>query len=692
MSLAEPRSVTTPPGALAPAAAVSTDVTPPRDLDAGRLALSRRLALSLLVALALAAMLIQGGVFVHKTWLWTGDNIYHRAVMAEIRAGEILPGGPYAGLPAFYSPLFHYLVVTIAAPFDLDLTEGIRILSILWAPLAPLAAYWLARTLGFDRTSALLGAVFSTFAGALKTTEDRVWVDALFVGQHNFFPVFPRDIAFLLLPLGIGCVYRGVVQGWRPGGLLAGLAFGLMILAHTQTAVFAAPLLAIYLGLLLALRRDLLGPAIRVSLVTSAVALGISSFWWIWQIASIAQSGSFGVHMPADRVPVKLQVEEFPEEFGVFLLLGPLGMAMVARRFWRQRDPATLLLLVWFFVPVMLAVFRPTGFPGGDTFFPRRLWQFGSQPLLLVAGLALVAAILRPLRLRAPVAIAAATAVVLVACVPGSLGTAQRVGEFWNTPSFGDQEWDPAGNFGFGAFLADEARAHGLQTVLVPTPEATLVWYYAGQKVVYLYPTAAIKLAYDVERMTGHSEADRATDLVAAYLGDPNEIARVAQAYSARYVVLKRLGDRLAGVDVPAAGLVPESAQPASGRIVATNHYQYAAVSAKDRLTFQVWSPSDRTATVVLRAKRRERAQATLGTLGVNGTSTTIADSELPRDTWADVRRDVALHAGWNGVMLDSDARLEVIRFAAYTLTLADLPPEWRVAYDDGWYVVLAAR
>lgn len=70
------------------------------------------------------------------------------------------------------------------------------------------------------------------------------------------------------------------------------------------------------------------------------------------------------------------------------------------------------------------------------------------------------------------------------------------------------------------AIPAAEARRQGVSTVLAPTPEATLIWYYSGQKVVYLHPTAAIKLAYDVQRMTGFGEAERATDLVRAYSGD----------------------------------------------------------------------------------------------------------------------------------------------------------------------------
>jgi len=656
--------------------------------------LSARVAFGLLAAIALAAMLIQGGVFVHKTWLWTGDTIYHRAVMAEIQSGELLPGGPYAGLPAFYSPLFHYLAAAIGLVARIELTEAIRVLSIVFAPLTPLAAFWLARVLGLDRASALVGAFFSTFAGGLRQSEDRVWVDALFVGPHNFFPVFPRDIAFLLLPLGLGLVYRDVVQGWRPGAWLAGLAFGLMILAHTQTAVFAAPLLAIYLGLVVLLRRDLFRPALRVSAITSAVTLGVSAFWWVWQLWAILASGSFGVAMPAYRVPVTLALDEFPAEFGVFLVLGPLGIWLVARRFWRDRDLAMLLLLVWFWVPVLLALFRPTGFPGGDTFFPRRLWQFGSQPLVLMAGLALVAGILRPFRLRGPVALAVVATVALAASVPASVGTARRVAEFWNEPAFADGVWDLGGNFALGPYLAAEARAQGPRTVLAPTPEATLIWYYAGQKVVYLHPTAAIKLAFDVARMTGHGEAERKADLATAYAGDPSELARVASKYDVRYVVLKQHGGRLGGVDLPAHALQPDGDVQGrgDGRLTDTNHYQYLQLNPNDRVQFQIWSPADRTANVVLRAKRRSSRGAALGTLAVNGQPTTIADAELPRDTWADARRDVPLRAGWNAVSFESAAQLEVIRFGAFALDRADLPPTWQIVHDDGWYAIFDTR
>jgi hypothetical protein len=286
--------------------------------------------------------------------------------------------------------------------------------------------------------------------------------------------------------------------------------------------------------------------------------------------------------------------------------------------------------------------------------------------------------------------VATVVAVGAVAAIPNSVGTWQRIGEFWNDASFADREWDLDGNFAMGPWLALDARTHGPRTVLAPTPEATLVWYYAGQKVVYLHPTAAIKLAFDVARMTGFGEAERHADLVRAYGGDPLEMARIAEKYGAAHLVLKRQAGRFAGVDLPARGIQPAEEVRGAGRLVDTNHYEYLALNPGEQVTFDIRSPSDRVATVVLRAKRRGRSQAALGVLTVNGTPITIADSELPRDEWSDVRRDVALQAGSNVVRLESAAQLEVIRFVAYTLLPEELPPGWRVGHEDGWYLVLA--
>ena len=650
-------------------------------------ALDARSARILLGLIALLALLLQGGLFIQKSWIWTGDFIYHRALMAEILNGELLPGGPYAGLPAFYSPLLHYLAAGFATLFRVDPLDGVKILSVLAAPCTPLVAYYLARVLGFDRSVALVGAFFETFGGGLKLAEDRVWVDALFVGQHNFFPFLPRDGAFLLLPLGLAWTYRGLIDGWRPGPYLAGLAFGLMVLVHTQTAFFAAPLLGLYLLLVVALRRELLGRALRTSLITAGVALLISSFWWVSMAAAILRSGSFDVQMPDSRVAVKLNPLEFPLEFGVFLPLGIIGVALTVKRFARERSPAALLLLLWWTLPVLLAIFRPNDFPGGDTFFPRRLWQFASQPLAVMAGCALVIAVIRPLWRWRPLALATLLVVGLLAGVPASWGTWQRIGEFWFAPTFADREWDLDGDFRYGTWLEQQARAEGIRTVMVPTPDATMVWYLAGQKVVYLYPTAAIKLAFDVRRMTGFGTDEREADLIRAYSGEPEQLTELARKYRVGYVVLRRDGDRVGAVDLPAAALRGGRKEP---RLKETNHYEWLPLSREDAVRFEFFSPSAGQANVTLRARRRTQSPRVSSVLMVNGAEFPIAEGETERDQYAEISRVVPVRAGRNEVRFRAAADFELARFVAYTAPLSAYVDRFRVAYEDPFTVVLA--
>jgi hypothetical protein len=645
-----------------------------------------RLALGLL---ALSALLLQGGLFIQKSWLWTGDTIYHRALMAEIMNGELLPGGPYRGLPAFYSPLFHYLAAGLATLFRFDPLDGVKLLSVLAAPCLPLVAYYTVRQLRFDRGVALLGAFFATFGGGLQLTEGRVWVDALFVGQHNFFPLFPRDAAFLLLPLVLVWVYRGLIDDWRPGPILAGVAGGVMILVHTQSAVFAAPILALYLALTLVWRRDLLRRAVRGSVVTTAVALGISSFWWVWELVAIVRSGSFSVQMPAYRVPVKLVWQEAPLDFGVFLLLGMVGIVLTLRLLIRERNPAALLLLVWWAAPTLLAILRPTGFPGGDTFFPRRLWQFASQPLVLMSAYGLLQGIFRPLHWHGRWGLGVVGMVGLLAGVPNSWGTWQRIGEFWNDTSFADVNWDLAGNFRYGLWLQQQARAEGIRTVLVPTPDATMVWYLAGEKVVYLYPTAAIKLAFDVRRLTGYGVDEREADLTAAYSGQPERLAEVARKYEARYVVLRRDGDQVGLVDLPAAAL---RGGKNSIKMIETNHYQYFGLGEGDAIRFEFFSPVEGSATVSLRARRRSNAPRIAAHLLVNGANFPIAEGEIARDEYREIVRAVPLRAGRNEVRFQTDAALELARFVAYTTPLSALLDRFSTAYADSDTVLLTPR
>jgi hypothetical protein len=204
-----------------------------------------------------------------------------------------------------------------------------------------------------------------------------------------------------------------------------------------------------------------------------------------------------------------------------------------------------------------------------------------------------------------------------------------------------------------------------------------------------LYPTAAIKLAFDVERLTGFGSGERASDLEAAFGGSPERLADLANKYGASYVVLRRDGEQLGLVDLPANALRGGRKEPQPKE---TNHYEYLPLGRDDLVRFSFVSPSDGPATVSLRARRRSQAPRVSARLVVNGAEYPIAESETPRDEYAEIRRPVVVRSGQNDVRFEAGAEFELARFVAYTASLQDLAPRFELLYEDSDAVVLRPR
>lgn len=165
------------------------------------------------------------------------------------------------------------------------------------------------------------------------------------------------------------------------------------------------------------------------------------------------------------------------------------------------------------------------------------------------------------------------------------------------------------------------------------------------------------------------------------------------QKYSARYVVLKKLGDRLAGVDLQADGLAASGEPRGNVRVVETNHYEYLRVQPNGTVAFEIWSPAGpgprRWSYVPNGASVRRRHSGRWRSTASQRPSRTASCLGIPGPTFDATCRN---RAGSNTVRLESAAQLEIVRAAAYSLTRADLPSTWRVAHEDGWYVVLDTR
>ena len=126
--------------------------------------------------------------------------------------------------------------------------------------------------------------------------------------------------------------------------------------------------------------------------------------------------------------------------------------------------------------------------------------------------------------------------------------------------------------------------------------------------------------------------------------------------------------------------------------MIETNHYQYFDLGEGDAIRFEFYSPTDGTATVSLRARRRSSAPRIVAHLQVNGVDFPIAEGETARDEYREIVRAGPLRAGSNEVSFETGAALELARFVAYTAPLSTLLDRFTTAYTDPDTVILTPR
>ena len=90
-------------------------------------------------------------------------------------------------------------------------------------------------------------------------------------------------------------------------------------------------------------------------------------------------------------------------------------------------------------------------------------------------------------------------------------------------------------------------------TVLTYEDWSSLAWYETGVGTVAVVPPGYAKLAFDPAVFTGHSQAERRSDLANAFRGDPADLVATADRYGADRIVLARRGPTVGLVSQPAA-------------------------------------------------------------------------------------------------------------------------------------------
>ncbi len=380
----------------------------PRVRPAEREPSGSSLAGRILLPAVLLLVLLRGylGPVLHDWPYIRGLDHYSHAIMTDriMSEGEI---EPYF----VYPPGFHAMSAVVSRLSGLDPLEIFSVLGPTLLLLPALSCYVLARRLWGHE----YGVAAAFFSGVIMGGSYYYFNDAM-------YPNLMASQFFLVLT--VAALFRLYRWPSTRNGLLLALLGSSVVLYHQVSSPYLALLLALVATLFLPyllLRERRRG----VVLLLSLGLLGVLSALYAWetydppQVIASAKGGGTDETSALVDMAIGTQV---PYEMGLLVgvivsqpvawlgLLGTLFVASVLVRQWWgvPQTLAYLTLLLW---PLLLFVGSRTSYSG----FPQRFGRDLGIPLAVLAGLAFVVILRSLLKDRKPVAVFAASLVVLLA-------------------------------------------------------------------------------------------------------------------------------------------------------------------------------------------------------------------------------------------------------------------------------------
>lgn len=532
---------------------------PDRTQPRGRWRPTRAWVLGTLAFLALggAAVLVEG-LPGHRVPFFVGDLAFHLATAHTMAQGSLNGAGVYAGIPSYYGGAFP-LVLALAEHADGD--SGTLLMIVSWAePLLWAASAWvLGRALWTTRVGSALFVAFVLFGAGVGLGPSDRSVDAPNLAGQVFWPIFPRDIAFMLLMLTVAAGLRG---RWLTGGVLAAVA--LSVQAQIGMVGLGCLLLALLVGEQGRWRW-------RLAAAAASVAL-IGSVWW-W-LPRLVWAREYGVVLANSRTRIDL-VPSVSTLWHAFGLVGLLAVVGAVGWFVKQVPTEHVLFRrLWAGSALLLVVLAALA-PGALISF-RRALVVAALPVAVAAVDAVVTLAPR-LRFRwLGVTVAAVLVVAVVgSSVPVLRATRQQVSQLWGKSHYAmvayDENdwhhvWTDVGRSGGGPLLSDPS-------------DAAMVWFRTGRPVAYAQRPGYLKLGFDARRATGWSEDDRRREVTSAFLHGPTALCALARRRHLSRLVLRSMRGRLGVVDV-SGGVVAESGMVPSGQVIDRNSDVVVAVPA----------------------------------------------------------------------------------------------------------------
>ncbi len=480
----------------------------------------------ILILLAFGFAIVFHTLFFHRAELIGGDIRYHRGVALTMSAGNFQGEGPIHGLLSYYGGLYPFVFGWTSRILGVSFDTVVSVASWIAAPLLPMSLLYLGRSIfpSKRRLEIALLVFLGTIGSSLNTEPFARWVYSVLPSGAGEFPVFPRDIALLLLITALGITLRADTDRRRAS---AAFIAAITISFHAQIGIYtAAALVGVEVWRLVPARR--FAALVLRSGVIAFVAAAGSAWWWMPRVdAAITSKQLLLANYPgtpsADVSPL-----------GLLVALGPLGvLALPGIWFAWRGSKVTRLFACW------LIAFVP--FIGGSQLLGdvnvltgRRALFFAAVPLVVCATMAAAAAVRR-------LGPAVTVIVVLAVGIPSGLevwGTRTPIGrwDYAHTgPLFAHEDWAAAQDQ-----LRTQVLDHGSAVVISPDSDGVFIWGQTGAQPYSMLLPGSIKLGFDPGPLTGTSSEVRVRRLNQAFDGGLPGLCRLAGASHADLLVLRQ--------------------------------------------------------------------------------------------------------------------------------------------------------
>ena len=496
-------------------AARSRDEDPPTEERASRVVLGGVLAFAVVVHSQLFTV-------VHDA---RGDLAYHRGVALTMTAGSWQGESPVAGVMSYFGGLFPMVLGWTAQLTGSDFDVLVSVVSWFSTLALPLTLLALGRRLwpGTTLEPALLVLV-GTVGSSLAFSREAAWVYSVLPSGANQWPLYPRDVAVVLLYAGL--VVALGPPSWRRAAAV-GVVGALGVCTHAQVGAYATAAALVLLVVTARSAGVAWSRTLLLALVSGTTVVVLSAWWWAPRTLLVHEAGlrlrSHPLLPPLDASPWGVL-----DAFGLVGVLGVLGLATTLRG-----TPAVRTFGVWLLVllPGVLAepLLRDLGVITG-----RRVWLFAGVPLVVCAAAGAARVVRRFSLVPALGVLALALAVPSVAEV---VQTRSVVETSWRLPTddLGDGGWEST-----WASLRRETRAEGGLTVLAPDNDAASLWSQTGAQPFSLLLSGRNKIGFDVGRLTPWGYVERVRLQQRAFAAGRSGLCDLAARVDAQRLVLRR--------------------------------------------------------------------------------------------------------------------------------------------------------